>query len=563
MKEGENMKKIADCVVDPSQTDQPTRDFRNRYFDLHMCVPAGIEHPRYEYAKPTDHARTAWMLSTYGEAPTTAVPGTPYVDLSVPANRSAIARAINKRVVGIAADGVMIDCLMECAPGQQWYAVDLFREIKAELGTLTAIVNFGDVYTWGTSDVNIPWGAIAKEADQFCQVAINVGDTRFSLSQFSRAVATATSRLNDGKLVIIGILDPGGLNAAKAVQMMDGPISEKPNCYWYYSESGDPKEPVAKQYPEGYEGTVDPPPPPGGTVPLGLNADLSARGNIYSPPDNWWNRDITSAPVDPNSSSIVSFVASLGNNGYLHPDFNKDYGIPYVSVAKNAPLFPVTLGNTSESDKGAPGMPAGYPIPIEAQTNNAYRENAGNTDGDRHLLMICHETGLVYELSYAEYSGGKWSAGYGAVFKVNENYRRPEGWTSTSAGGMSVLAGLIRPDEVFGTQPIRHALRCSFNKINGYVWPASHKGSSDSGAPPLGTRIRLKASKDISGYPAPVRKVLQALKTYGGLVDDRGGGYVAFQGVQSSKFDPAVWNPAFHGIKITEFEVIKLGWGKP
>jgi hypothetical protein len=127
---------------------------------------------------------------------------------------------------------------------------------------------------------------------------------------------------------------------------------------------------------------------------------------------------------------------------------------------------------------------------------------------------------------------------------------------------MAVLAGLSRPDEAFGTGPIRHALRYSIKRTNGYVWPASHSGASDAGAPPLGMRVRLKASVDISGYPPEARRLFQAMKTYGGILDDRGGN-MYWQGVMDTRWDSARINPAFHALHVTDFEVIKLGWGKP
>lgn len=303
-----------------------------------------------------------------------------------------------------------------------------------------------------------------------------------------------------------------------------------------------------------------PPPPSGGSVALGLLSDLTPLGTLYSPADNWWNLRVDTAPLDPNSSSIISLIRSYeSTGGRMHPDFTPSYGIPYCVVDNSTPLVPVSLGNTSESDKGAPGYPTGYPIPAAAKTNLRYIENAGGTDGDRHLLIYNRDNRMVYELSYASYSGGVWSAGYGAIFKVDSNYRRPEGWTSTDAAGLCVLAGLVRYDEVYGPDPIRHAIRVSIKRTNKYVYPASHTGATDAGAPPLGMRMRLKASVDISGYPAPMRKIFQAMKTYGLIVADRGGN-MYIQGTLDSRWDNGVLNPAFHSLDASDFEVIKLGW---
>lgn len=38
------------------------------------------------------------------------------------------------------------------------------------------------------------------------------------------------------------------------------------------------------------------------------------------PRDNWWNTDISAAPVDARSSSYLAFISSDGSRK-LHPDF--------------------------------------------------------------------------------------------------------------------------------------------------------------------------------------------------------------------------------------------------
>lgn len=281
------------------------------------------------------------------------------------------------------------------------------------------------------------------------------------------------------------------------------------------------------------------------------------------PSNNWWNQDISGAPVDANSTS---YIAWIGTGRELHPDMAPPpYGIPYVGVPSTQALSPVTFTSyASESDRGAPGMPQGYPIPEEAKTQPNYIENAvagGNTNGDRHMLLVDRDRWILYELYGTHWTGSRWEASAGAVFDLNSNYRRPEGWTSTDAAGLAVFPGLVRYDEVVDTAPITHAFRVATHATNGYVWPASHEAGSTSGAPPLGTRLRLKASKDISGYPPQIRKIFQAMKTYGLIVADNGSDmYVT--GTMDSRWDNGVLNPAFHSLHASDFEVIRLGWGK-
>jgi hypothetical protein len=117
----------------------------------------------------------------------------------------------------------------------------------------------------------------------------------------------------------------------------------------------------------------------------------------------------------------------------------------------------------------------------------------------------------------------------------------------------------VRYDEVYGPDPIRHALRVTVRNSNGYAYPASHRAGSTSGALPMGARLRLKASVDLSRYPEPVRRIFQAMKTYGLIVADNGSDlYVS--GTYDTRWDNDVLNPAFNSIKADMLEVIELGW---
>jgi len=311
---------------------------------------------------------------------------------------------------------------------------------------------------------------------------------------------------------------------------------------------------------KGTQDPPDPPQPPSGDVELGLLSDLTSLGTLYTKGDNWWNLQVEDAPVDPNSDDIIATIQSYeGSEGRMHPDFTPGYGIPYCVVGSETPLVDVELRNTGESDKGDPDGLAGYPIPEAAITDGRYVENGGSDSGDRHLLIYDRDKHMMFELSYAEYVGGHWTAGYGAVFKLDSNYRRPDGWTSTDAAGLCVMAGLVRYDEVYGNGPIKHAIRVSIKRTNGYVWPASHEGASDDGAPPLGMRLRLKESTDLSGLSPQTRKIFQAMQKYGLIVADRGGNMYV-QGTMDARWDNEELNPAFHRLSASDFEVIKLGW---
>jgi hypothetical protein len=311
-----------------------------------------------------------------------------------------------------------------------------------------------------------------------------------------------------------------------------------------------------------------------GVLAQGTSAQ-PVRNGVLPPPlplfplTNWWNADVTRAPVDANSAAFLDFI---GRSRGMHPDFGGDsgdpeapiYGMPYIVTGSSQALVPVTFDYDDESDLGAPGRPAGYPIPEEAKTQQRWIEGglAGNdpdAEGDRHMLIVDRDLRILYELYALRWTGTRWEAGSGATFPLDSNARRPEGWTSADAAGLAILPGLVRYDEVFGPEPIRHAFRVTVRRTNGYVYPASHRAGDTAGALPMGARLRLKASFDISRFPAPVRKIFQAMKTYGLIVADNGSDlYVS--GTYDTRWDNDVLNPAFRAVTAGDFEVVQLGW---
>lgn len=243
----------------------------------------------------------------------------------------------------------------------------------------------------------------------------------------------------------------------------------------------------------------------------------SIGGCALFPANNIWNTDISTLPVAANSANVI---ASIGPTGHLHPDFGaglyqgEPIGIPYAVVPANQPGVPVSFQYASESDPGP------YPIPA-----NAPIEGGASSSGDRHVLVVQSGACKLYEL-YAGYpqGNGSWQAGSGAVWDLNSNALRPRSWTSADAAGLPILPGLVRYDEV-ASGVISHALRFTVQTTrNTFVWPARHQASSQTGAnlPPMGLRLRLKASVTISAFSLPNRVILTALKRYGMMVADNG-----------------------------------------
>jgi hypothetical protein len=291
------------------------------------------------------------------------------------------------------------------------------------------------------------------------------------------------------------------------------------------------------------------------------------------PADNWWNQDISGAPVDPQS---VQFIAFINNGGArrLHPDFGgfespgsvNVYGFPYFTVAGDQPKRSVLFDYADESDgvdhatnRSVPF----YPIPDEAISQPYWIEGGppGSQDpgGDRHMLIVDRDNRILYELFDAHWNGSQWTAGSGAAFDLKTTTRRPDGWTSADAAGLAILPGLVRYDEVAGADEIRHAFRVTLRATNGYVWPASHRAGSNSAALPMGARLRLKATTDLSGYVPGIQRIFRAMQRYGLIVADNGSDMFV-----SGTFDPRwnndILNPAFASLTANDFDVVELGW---
>jgi hypothetical protein len=268
---------------------------------------------------------------------------------------------------------------------------------------------------------------------------------------------------------------------------------------------------------------------------------------------------ITNAPTDSQSDAYIDFI---GRSRTLHPDFGPPpYGIPYVSVGGGEPRTPVSFVDYGDENDRGFGAELGYPIPEAARTEPNYIEGGrpgGGADGDHHLLIVDRDRWVLFELFATRWSGSRWEAGSGAVFDLSSNARRPEGWTSADAAGLAILPGLVRFDEA-QRGPLGHALRVTVRRTNGYVWPASHRAGNTVGALPMGARLRLKSSKDVSRYPAYIQHIFRGMQTHGLIVADNGSD-MYITGAMDARWNNDQLNPAFRALSAGDFDVIRLGW---
>jgi len=244
----------------------------------------------------------------------------------------------------------------------------------------------------------------------------------------------------------------------------------------------------------------------GGTVP-------TFGGCQIFPADNPWNTRVDSMPLNANSAT---YIANMASTTHLHPDWGDwstdHYGIPWQSVPGSQATVPMTFQYADQSDPGP------YPFPA-----NALVEGGANSGGDMHVLVIDSGNCKLYETWSSTYTNPGWSCGSGAIFDLTSDALRPDGWTSADAAGLPVLPGLVKVAEV-NAGAINHALRFTMNSTyNGYIHPATHAaGSSNTSLPPMGLRLRLKASFDTSSFSGASLVILTAMKQYGLILADNG-----------------------------------------
>jgi len=281
----------------------------------------------------------------------------------------------------------------------------------------------------------------------------------------------------------------------------------------------------------------------------GMSTGQTASLNGFVPftTSNLWNTDISSAPVDPNSGTIITnWVGSVN----VHPDWGTDptYGIPYVVVNGSQSLVKVNLqAYGDESDPGPMPVPANAPI-----------EGGSSSSGDRHVLVLDNGNCFLYELYNSSVNGdGSWNADSTAVWDLLSDEQRPYTWTSADAAGLPIFPGLVRYDDV-ASGKIQHAFRFTLPKTRAaFVPPASHwaANTSDPSAPPMGMRLRLKSSYDISGFSSQMQVILTAMKHYGLILADNGSSLFV-TGVSDSR-----WGSDLDSLKTvpaSAFEVVQM-----
>ncbi len=333
------------------------------------------------------------------------------------------------------------------------------------------------------------------------------------------------------------------------------------------SATATPHPPSASPTPHPPTSTATPRPPTATATPRPPTATATTQPPSPTPPppgqcpvlpaDNIWNRNVSAVPTVALSSSYISHLGGSGT--ILHPGFGaccwqgQAIGQPFVAV-QNQPLVPIHF--TAYGSQSDPGP---YPIPTDAPI-----EGCQTCGGDRHVLVEDLDTCTLYEMYHAyPQADGSWNADQGSIFHLTSNALRPDGWTSADAAGLPIYPGLVRYDEV-QAGAIHHAIRFTADVSlvsRNWIWPARHSDGEGTGSTdvPMGSRFRLKASVDISGFTPQVRVILQALKDYGMVLADTdgSGGQIDIDGLADDRWS----NSTLHVIEqlhASDFEVVDV-----
>lgn len=281
-----------------------------------------------------------------------------------------------------------------------------------------------------------------------------------------------------------------------------------------------------------------------------LRLPNAPRCSIF-PRTNPWNQRVDKLPVATNSATLIS---SIGLATGLHADFGSGtwdggpIGIPFDVVTSKTARTKVSFQYADESDR------VGYPIPKRVHVEYG---------SDHHALLVDRDACRLYELAGLSRSGGRWHAWAGATWSLRSNRVRPATWTSADAAGLPIFPGLARWDEA-RRGVIDHALRFTAARTRrAFVYPARHYASSsdDPSLPPMGLRVRLKASFDVRPFPRQARIVLTALKRYGMLLADNGSNWYI-----SGAPSPGWSNDQLHTlgqVKGSDFEVVDASSLRP
>ncbi len=301
------------------------------------------------------------------------------------------------------------------------------------------------------------------------------------------------------------------------------------------------------------------------------NADAVVSAMQIFPVTNPWNECISNRPALANSDAMIAQINS--DVGASHRKLLLFQEMNFVLVPDDQPLVPFKfVAYPDESDLNGGVPPSGlYPIPTNmpveswptgtgSQTLSQWQTN--NDGSDRHSIIVQPGNGLIYETWEAWRTGTNWQAANGAIFNLNTNSLRPDGWTSGDAAGFPMFPALVRYDECERGM-VEHACRLVVvHTRSQHIYPATHDAGSVSAAktnyPAMGQRLRLKAGYVIpANWTKEEKALLLGLKKYGAMVSDNSSSFFSISITPDDRWGNAFSDISSVGLAITNFEVVQ------
>ncbi|KFN45026.1 hypothetical protein [Arenimonas oryziterrae] len=307
------------------------------------------------------------------------------------------------------------------------------------------------------------------------------------------------------------------------------------------------------------------------------------------PPGNVWNKDITYAPLHPQSTAMINAWVGLG--GFGNGRMQIDFAMRIVRAPGGAPTRTI-VAYPDASEYYFPDCEAAgtaMPVPANAMIEGSTNLTCDNAGEDCHLLVV--QGNRLYEAYRANGSGATGlQAQCLAIWKLDRVYpdnNRGEHCTSADAAGFPIAPLLFNADEVYAAMQningdLGHAIRfilpnprMASTVIDGdrygyYVHPGSHAGgpTGPESTVPYGSRLRLRANFPVNSYPPAAQVILRTMQRYGIVLAD--GGNIALTaeddvytthkwaeiGISSRVFDQAV--PA-SPVRAQDFAIIDTG----
>jgi hypothetical protein len=286
----------------------------------------------------------------------------------------------------------------------------------------------------------------------------------------------------------------------------------------------------------------------------------------YFPAGAIWTQDISHAPLDPQSSTIIAWLADAG--GWGTGKMRVDFGLRVLQANASTPQVPF---------RKAPGFYAAdsdevstIPLPAGGGMEGQTGYQCPIDENDCHLIVADRSHGKLYEVYQANYADGALSATGLVVWDLNRIYPpsgRGDQCSSTDAAGLPIAPLLFNADEL-AIGRIDHAIRFILPnpriRAHVFVHPATHAGAPRGPitAPPMGARFRLKASFDMSQLTPAAQVVARAMQKYGMFLSDGGNIALTAQNDADTKAkyaDIDFGTRDLADLKVTDFEVVDFG----